>query len=266
MTKGVYPVGSLLQGKCGLIMGVANDHSLAWGAAQALRAQGAELAFSYQSSGLLGRLEKLVQGMDNPLLVECDVEQEGAIAKTFASVAKVFPKLDFVIHSLAYSDRSELKGSYLDTSRENFRRSMLISCYSLTEVTRYAAPMMREGGGSIITLTFLGARRVIPSYNVMGVAKAALEASVRYLASDLGPSGVRVNAVSPGPMRTISGAAIGNGRSTYNRIGDSAPLGRNAELAEVGAACLYFASELSSGVTGQLHHVDGGYNIMGISV
>ncbi|NIA72175.1 SDR family oxidoreductase [Pelagibius litoralis] len=256
-------MAGLMAGKRGLIMGVANDHSIAWGIAKALHAQGAELAFTYQGSAFERRVRPLAESVGSNIVLPCDVEQESDIAGTFDSLRERWDNVDVVIHAIAYSDKEELKGRYLNTSRANFNRTMAISCYSFTAVARQAAALMGPGG-SLVTLTYLGAERVTPNYNVMGVAKAALEASVRYLAVDLGESGIRVNAISAGPMRTLAGSAIGDARFVFGWNRDHAPLKRNVLLEEVGSAGLYFSSDLSRGVTGEVHYVDGGYNIVGI--
>lgn len=253
----------LLASKRGLVMGVANDHSLAWGIAQAAHAQGAELAFTYQGEALERRVRPLAAGIGSDFLLECDVENEQSLSRVFEELSRKWGRLDFLVHAIAFSDKNELKGRYLDTTRANFRRSLDISCYSFTDVCRRAEPLMTNGG-SCLTLTYAGSERVVPSYNVMGVAKAALEASVRYLAADLGPKGIRVNALSPGPMRTISGAAVAGARFMYNWNKAHAPLRRTVTLEEVGSAALYFLSDLSSGVTGEVHHVDAGYFVVGI--
>ena len=210
----VAPTSGLMAGRRGLVLGVANDHSIAWGIAKVLRAQGAELAFTYQGEGFGRRVIPLAESLGSPLVLKADVEDEASLDEVFERIAAEWGRLDFLVHAIAYSDKTELDGRFLDTSRENFRRSLEISCYSLVDLTRRAAPLMSEGG-SIITLTYIGAQRVTPNYNVMGVAKAALESAVRYLASDLGPQGIRVNAISPGPMRTLAGAAIAGARKVY---------------------------------------------------
>ena len=256
-------MAGLMAGKRGLIMGVANDHSIAWGIAKALHKQGAELAFTYQGNAFERRVRPLAESVGSDIVLPCDVEQESEIAAAFDNLKECWGEVDVVIHAIAYSDKEELKGRYLNTSRANFRRTLSISCYSFTAVARQASALMRPGG-SLITLTYLGAERVTPNYNVMGVAKAALEASVRYLAVDLGEKGIRVNAISAGPMRTLAGSAIGDARFVFGWNRDHAPLKRNVLLEEVGSAGLYFASELSQGVTGEVHYVDGGYNIVGI--
>ena len=256
-------MAGLMAGKRGLIMGVANDHSIAWGIARALHQHGAELAFTYQGAAFERRVRPLAESVGSTLVVPCDVEQESDVAGTFAKLGEAWGALDFVVHAIAYSDKEELKGRYLNTSRANFRRTLAISCYSFTAVAREAAPLM-PNGGSLITLSYLGAERVTPNYNVMGVAKAALEASVRYLAVDLGEDAVRVNAISAGPMRTLAGSAIGDARFVFGWNRDHAPLKRNVLLEEVGSAGLYLCSDMSKGVTGEVHYVDGGYNIVGI--
>jgi len=250
-------------GKRGLIMGVANDRSIAWGLARSLHGHGAELAFTYQGEAFGSRVRPLAESVGSELVLPCDVAREDEIAAVFDRLGQSWDGLDFVVHALAFSDKEELKGRYVDTSRANFARTLEISCYSFTAVARRAAAMMADGGG-LLTLTYLGAERVTPNYNVMGVAKAALEASVRYLAVDLGDRGIRVNAISAGPMRTLAGAAIADARFVYRWSRDHAPLARNVLLEEVGNAGLYLLSELSRGVTGEIHHVDAGYNTMGI--
>ena len=250
-----------MRGKRGLVMGVANDHSIAWGIAKMLRAHGAELAFSYQGEALGKRVAPLAQSLSAALVLPCDVEDIASVDQLFAAIEKKWGGLDFVVHCLAYSDRAELKGRYADTTRENFVRSMVISAFSFTEIARRAAPLMQPGG-ALLTLTFAGANRVMPNYNVMGVAKAALESSVRYLAADYGLQGIRVNAISAGLIRTLAGAGIADGRVLFNFQKAHAPLRRNLDLADVGGAALYLLSPLSSGVTGEIHNVDAGYNII----
>jgi len=256
-------IDGLMAGKRGLIMGVANDRSIAWGVAQALHGAGAELAFTYQDDAFGKRVKPLAESLDAGLVMRCDVEDSASLGSVFDQIGEAWGRLDFVVHAIAYSDKVELKGRYVDTSSANFRRTLQISCYSFTEVSRHAAALMTNGGG-LVTMTFSGAERVMPSYNVMGVAKAALEASVRYLAVDLGNDGIRVNAISAGPMRTLAGAAISDGRYVYNFAQTHAPLRRNVTLDELGGACLYLLSDLSGGVTGEVHHVDGGYNVIGM--
>ncbi len=254
---------ALMTGKRGLVMGVANDRSIAWGVASALGHHGAELAFTYQDETFLKRVRPLAASLGSNVVLPCDVSDQDSIDAVFAALEERWGGLDFVVHAIAYSDREELKGKYLDTTRDNFTRTMDISCYSFTAVAKAAAPLMNRGG-SLVTLTYLGSQRVMPHYNVMGVAKAALEASVRYLAADLGRDGVRVNALSAGPMRTLAGSAISSARYIYKWSQDNAPLRRSLELEEVGAAALYLLSDLASAVTGEVHYVDGGYHIVGM--
>jgi enoyl-[acyl-carrier protein] reductase I len=251
----------LMQGKRGLIMGVANDHSIAWGIARTLAAHGATLAFSYQSEALGRRVRPLAQSIGASLVLPCDVEDVASVAPLFASIGEQWGSLDFLVHAIAFSDRNELKGRYADTSRENFVRTMLISCFSFTEVAKRAAELM-PAGGAMVTLTYNGGQRAMPNYNVMGVAKAALEASVRYLAVDFGPSAIRVNAISAGPIRTLAGAGIADARQMFAFQQRHSPLRRGVTLDEIGGAALYLLSDLSSGVTGDIHFVDSGYNII----
>jgi enoyl-[acyl-carrier protein] reductase I len=253
----------LMQGKRGLIMGVANDHSIAWGIASALDREGAELAFTYQGEAFGKRVAPLAEKIGAKIVLPCDVTDDASLAGVFDTLANDWGSLDFVVHAVAYSEKEELKGRYLDTTRGNFTRTLLVSCYSFTAVAKAALPLMGEGG-SLLTLSYLGAERVTPNYNVMGVAKAALEASVRYLAADLGPSGIRVNAISAGPMRTLAGSAIADARFVYGWSRDHAPLNRSVALEEVGDSGLYLLSPLSGGVTGEVVHVDCGYGIVGI--
>ena len=255
--------GNLMVGKRGLVMGVANEKSIAWGIAAAAAAQGAELAFSYQMEGFGKRLAPLADSIGSTIMIECDVAESGSVEACFDKLAGHWPTIDFVVHALAFSDKAELKGAYLDTSRDNFAATMMISAYSFTEVARAARKMMPDSG-ALLTLSFLGAQRSTPNYNVMGVAKAALEASVRYLAVDLGGESIRVNAISAGPMRTLAGAAITGARHIFRHAEENAPLRRNPSLDEVGRAGLYLLSDLSSGVTGEVHFVDGGFNSVGI--
>ena len=255
--------GSLMAGKRGLVMGVANDHSIAWGIATVLREHGAELAFTYQGEAFGKRVRPLAGTLGSNLVLPCDVEDEDDLNSVFDEIERAWGRMDFVVHAIAYSDKNELKGRYLDTTRQNFAKTMGISCYSFTSVARRAQAMMPEGG-SLVTLSYLGAQRVTPNYNVMGVAKAALEASVRYLAVDLGPQGVRVNAISAGPMRTLAGSAIADARFVFRWSKEQSPLRRNLLLEEVGSAGLYLLSDLSLGVTGEVHNVDGGYNVVGM--
>ena len=256
-------MAGLMAGKRGLVMGVANDHSIAWGIASKIHAAGAELAFTYQGEAFGKRVKPLAESIGVQHMLPCDVEDEASLEATFAILHEAWGGLDFLVHAIAFSDKEELKGRYLDTSRNNFRRTLLISCYSFTQIARLAQPLMRPGG-SLLTLSYLGAERVTPNYNVMGIAKAALECSVRYLATDLGSAGVRVNCISAGPVRTLAGSAIADARFTFGWSRDQAPLRRPVNLEEVGQAGLYLLSELSSGVTGEVHHVDCGYHVIGI--
>ncbi len=251
----------LMKGKRGVVMGVANDHSIAWGIAKALSGQGAELAFTYQGEGMAKRVRPLAQSLGSSLILPCDVENLASVDEAFSRLKDEWGTIDFLVHAVAFSDKSELKGRYADTTRENFSRTMVISCFSFTEVAKRAAALM-PNGGSLITLTYGGSTRVMPNYNVMGVAKAALEASVRYLAADYGPVGVRVNAISAGPVRTLAGAGIADARLMFNYQRRHAPLRRTVTIEEVGGSALYLLSDLSTGVTGEVHFVDSGYNII----
>ena len=255
--------GGLLAGKRGVVMGVANDHSIAWGIAAALASEGAELAFTYQSEAFERRVRPLAESVGSDLCIACDVCEDASMDAMFAEIARHWPTIDFLVHSIAYSDKDELKGRYADTSRGNFLRTMDISCYSFTAVAQRAAAMMPDGG-SLVTLTYAGAERVMPSYNVMGVAKAALEASVRYLAADLGPERVRINAISAGPMRTLAGAVIGDSRYVYRWSATHSPMRRNVMLGEVGGAGVFLLSRLSGAVTGEVIYVDNGAHAIGI--
>lgn len=253
----------IMAGKRGLILGVANEKSIAWGIASAVAGQGAELAFTYQNDAIKRRVEPLAESVGSDLVMQCDVSDPASLDAVAAALAERWGRIDFAVHAVAYSDKNELKGRYCDTSRSNFRSTLDVSCYSFTALAQRVVPLMTEGG-SLITLTYLGAERSTPNYNVMGVAKAALEASVRYLAVDLGPSGIRVNAISAGPMRTLAGSAIADARYTFRYAENAAPLKRNASLEEVGRAGLYLLSDLSSGVTGEIVHVDGGFHSVAI--
>jgi len=253
----------LMAGKRGLIMGVANDHSIAWGIAQMLASQGAEIAFTYQGDAQAKRLKPLAESIGSKIVLPGDVEKDEDLDAVFAQIKKQWGSLDFLVHAIAFSDAKELKGRYVDTTRANFLRSLDISCYSFTAVARRAASLMTHGG-SMVTLTYLGAQRVMPNYNVMGVAKAALEASVRYLAADLGRDEIRVNAISAGPMRTLAGSAVGDARMVFKWNKSHAPLKRSVELNHVGGAALYLLSGLSGGVTGEVHFVDAGFNVVGM--
>ena len=251
-----------MQGKRGLIMGVANDHSIAWGIARAVAAQGAELAFTYQGEALGKRVKPLANSIGSEIVLPCDVEDITSVDAVFDALRERWGKLDFVVHAIGFSDKNELKGRYIEqTTRENFSRTMVISCFSFTEIAQRAAPMMNEGG-SLLTLTYGGATRVMPNYNVMGLAKAALESSVRYLASDLGPQGLRVNAISAGPIRTLAGAGIGEARAMFSFQRAHSPLRRAVTIEDVGGSALYLLSDLASGVTGEVHFVDAGYNVI----
>src|SRR6476646_1538391 len=252
----------LMQGKRGLVMGVANDHSTAWGIARTLAAHGAELAFAYQGEALGKRVKPLAQSLGVDLVLPCDVEDLASVDQVFEALRANWGRLDFLVHAIAFSDKNELKGRYVDTTRENFSRTMLISCFSFTELARRAAELMGDAGGAMITLTFGGSTRVMPNYNVMGVAKAALEASVRYLAADFGPRGIRINAISAGPVRTLAGSGIGDARAMFAFQQKHSPLGRGVTLDELGGSALYLLSDLSGGVTGEVHYVDSGYNII----
>jgi len=253
----------LMAGKRGLIMGVANNRSIAWGIARALHAHGAEIAFSYQGESLRKRLEPLAAEVGSDILVECDVTDDAAIDRTFAAIGERWDGIDFLVHAVAFSNKDELDGRYVDTTRDNFKLTMDVSVYSFTAVARRAEAMMRPGG-SMVTLTYFGAEKAIPRYNVMGVAKAALEASVRYLAVDLGPKGIRVNAISAGPLKTLAAMGISDFRLMMHWAEANAPLKRNITIDEVGNAALYLLSDLGSGTTGEIHHVDAGYNIIGM--
>jgi enoyl-[acyl-carrier protein] reductase I len=251
--------GALMAGKKGLVMGVANDRSIAWGIARVLHGQGAQLAFSYQGGAFGRRAVPLAQSIGADIIVEADVEDLDSVKRVFDAIRKQWGSLDFVVHALAFSDRNELRGRYCDTTRANFEHTMVISCFSFTEICKLATEMM-PGGGSLLTLSYGGSNRVVPCYNVMGVAKAALEASVRYLASDFGPQGIRVNALSAGPMRTLAGAGISDARTLFHFQQQHAPMRRSPTLNEVGGAALYLLSDLSGAVTGEVHFVDCGYS------
>jgi enoyl-[acyl-carrier protein] reductase I len=255
--------GTLMQGKRGLIMGVANDHSIAWGIAAAAAAQGAELAFSYMGEALEKRVRPLAQSVGSDFLVPCDVSDEAAIDACFDRLSREWGSIDFLVHAVSWADKTYLRGRYVDTPRTAFLQALDISCFSFTAVCQRAAKLM-PNGGSLLTLTYLGSERVLPHYNVMGVAKAALEASVRYLAADLGVDKIRVNAISAGPLRTLAASGIGDFRYILHWTRHNAPLGRNITLEEVGGAGLYLLSDLSTGCTGEVHHVDAGYNIVGM--
>lgn len=253
--------GPLMAGKRGLVLGVANDRSIAWGIARVLAGQGAKLAFTYQGEAFGRRAVPLAESVNSEIIVSCDVEDLNSVDNVFKEIETKWGGLDFVVHALAFSDRRELAGRYADTSRENFTQTMVISCFSFTEIAKRAAKLM-PNGGSMVTLSYGGATRWVPSYNVMGVAKAALEASVRYLAADLGPQGVRVNALSAGVMRTLAGAGVSDARDIFNYQRDHAPLRRTPTLDEIGGAALYLLSPMSGAVTGEVHFVDCGYNMV----
>ena len=252
-----------MKGKRGLVMGVANDHSIAWGMAKALHRAGAEMAFTYQGEAFGKRVKPLAESIGSDILIDCDVTSEEGLDDVFATLKEKWGKLDFIIHAIAYSDKNELQGRYVDTTLDNFLKTMHISCYSFTSVMHRAKDLMTDGG-SAVTLTYYGAEKVMPNYNVMGVAKAALEASTRYLAADLGPDNIRVNAISAGPMRTLAGAVIGGSRKTFKFTTLASPLRRSVELDELGGTALYLMSDLSSAVTGEIHYVDCGFNAMGM--
>ena len=262
-TSAAGAMPKLMAGRRGVVMGVANDHSIAWGIAQALHRHGAEMCFTFQGPAFERRVRPLAESLDSALILPCDVAEEGDLDAVFAAMAARWDRLDFVVHAVAYTERDGLKGRYVDTSEQNFCRTLAISCYSFTAVARRAAAMMGEGG-ALLTLTFDGAARVMPNYNVMGVAKAALEASVRYLAADLGSNGIRVNAISAGPMRTLAGSAVGDARHVYNYARDNAPLRRNVALEEIGSAGVYLLSDLSAAVTGTIQYVDCGVHVIGV--
>jgi len=256
-------MGELMKGKRGLIMGLANDRSLAWGIAKQLRAEGAELAFSYQGEALEKRVRPLAAELGSDFLIDCDVSDMAALDAAFATLAARWPTIDFVVHAIGFSDKNELRGKYVDTSLDNFLLTMNVSAYSFVAVTRRARPLM-PNGGSLLTLTYYGAEKVVPHYNVMGVAKAALETSVKYLAMDLGPENIRVNAISAGPIKTLAASGIGDFRYILKWNELNSPLRRNVTIEDVGGAGLYLLSELASGVTGEVHHVDAGYNVIGM--
>lgn len=256
-------MAELMRGKRGLVMGVANDHSIAWGIARALAAEGAELAFSYQGEAFERRVRPLAESLGTALLLDMDVTDEGSLDAGFRALKDQWGTLDFLIHAIAWSDKAELSGRFINTSLQNFKTSMAISCYSLIDLSRRASHLMPKGG-SILTLTFQGSRQVMPYYNVMGVAKAGLEAAVRYLANDLGPEKIRVNAISPGPMRTLAGAAIGGARKTFRATEMNAPLRANPTLEDVGGTAVWLCSDYSAATSGEIIHVDGGYHVMGM--
>ena len=253
----------MIKNKKGIIFGIANDHSIAWGIAKKLHEKGADLAITYQNETLLKRVGPLANQVNCEILLECDFVKDNAIEKTIKEVSNKWNNLDFVIHAVAYSDKNELNGRYVDTSKKNFIKSLNISCYSFTKIAKLVEPFMNEGG-SLLTLSFYGSRKVMPNYNVMGVAKAALETSVKYLSVDMGSKNIRVNAISAGPMRTLAGAAIANAREVYKYTEENSSLKRNVSLEELGNSALYFVSDLSRSVTGEIHYVDCGFNIKGM--
>ncbi|WP_299151060.1 enoyl-ACP reductase [uncultured Tateyamaria sp.] len=257
-------MAGMLSGKRGLVMGVANDRSIAWGIAKAMAEAGAELAFTYQGEAFGKRLEPLAASVGSDFMVDVDVTDDASLDAAFDALEARWPTIDFVIHAIAFSDKSELTGRFLNTSRANFKHSMDISAYSFIEVARRAHPLMIENGGTLLTLTYQGSNRVVPNYNVMGVAKAALESATRYLANDLGPEGIRVNAISPGPMKTLAGAAIGGARKTYKHTDLNAPLRSNATLEAVGGTAVYLCSEAGACTTGEIIRVDGGFHVLGM--
>lgn len=256
-------MAGLMTGKRGLIMGLANDRSLAWGIAKALHEQGAEMAFSYQGEALERRVRPLAEQVGSDFLIECDVSDDAAMDVAFATLAERWPTIDFLVHAIGFSDKNELRGLYVDTSLANFLLTMNISAYSLVAVTKRARPLMSKGG-SVLTLSYYGAEKVVPHYNVMGVAKAALETSVKYLAMDLGPENIRVNAISAGPIKTLAASGIGDFRYILKWNELNSPLRRNVTIEDVGGAGVYMLSDLASGVTGEIHHVDAGYNVIGM--
>jgi len=254
----------MLSGKRGLVMGVANERSIAWGIAKACAEAGAELAFTYQGEAFGQRLAPLAASVGSDFMVDVDVTDDASLDVAFAQLGARWDSLDFLVHAIAFSDKNELTGRFMNTSRANFKNSLDISCYSLIEVTRRAHPLLVKAGGTVLTLSYQGSNRVTPFYNVMGVAKAALEATVRYMANDLGPEGVRVNAISPGPMKTLAGAAIGGARKTYKHTDMNAPLRANATLEAVGGTAVYLISDAGACTTGEIIRVDGGYHVLGM--
>ncbi|MBF9049940.1 SDR family oxidoreductase [Roseobacter sp. HKCCD9010] len=256
-------MADLMRGKRGLVMGVANDRSIAWGIAKALHAEGADLAFSYQGEAFGKRVEPLAASLGSDILIDVDVTDDASLDACFGRLKDEWGQIDFVIHAIAFSDKTELTGRFINTTRENFKTSLTISCYSLIDIAKRASEMMPEGG-TILTLTYQGSNRVTPFYNVMGVAKAALESAVRYLANDLGPDGIRVNAISPGPMKTLAGAAIGGARKTFKATEANAPLRANATLEAIGGTAVYLISDYGACTTGEIITVDGGYHVLGM--
>ena len=256
-------MAELMKGRRGLVMGVANDRSIAWGIARALAQEGADLAFSYQGEAFGKRVEPLAASLGSDFLLDVDVMDEASLDACFGRLKERWGQIDFVIHAIAYADKAELTGRFINTTKENFRTSLTISCFSFIDVARRAAELM-PNGGTLLTLTFQGSNRVVPNYNVMGVAKAALESAVRYLANDLGPQKIRVNAISPGPMKTLAGAAIGGARATFRQTEANAPLRANATLEAVGGAAVFLASDYGACTTGEILRVDGGYHVLGM--
>ena len=254
----------VLEGKRGLVMGVANDRSIAWGIAKACADAGAQLAFTYQGDAFLKRLEPLAESVGSDIMLDVDVTDDASLDTAFAALQDKWSSLDFLVHAIAYSDKSELTGRIVDTTRSNFKNSLDISAYSFIDIARRAHPMMHENGGTLLTLTYMGSTRVTPNYNVMGVAKAALEASVRYMANDLGPEGIRVNAISPGPMKTLAGSAIGGARRTFKHTEVNSPLRANATLEAVGGTAVYLCSDAGACTTGEIIRVDGGFHVLGM--
>ena len=254
----------VLDGKRGLIMGVANERSIAWGIAKAMADAGAELAFTYQGEAFGSRLTPLAQSVGSDFMVDVDVTDDASLDAAFDRLGERWPTIDFVVHAIAFSDKSELTGRFLNTSRANFKNSLDVSAYSFIEIARRAYPLMKDKGGTLLTLTYQGSNRVVPNYNVMGVATAALESATRYLANDLGPEGIRVNAISPGPMKTLAGAAIGGARKTYKHTDQNAPLRANATLEAVGGTAVYLASDAGACTTGEIIRVDGGFHVLGM--
>ena len=257
-------MSDLLKGKRGLIMGVANERSIAWGIAKAMAEAGAELAFTYQGDAFGSRLKPLAESVGSDFMVDVDVTDDASLDVAFSALGDRWPTIDFLVHAIAFSDKSELTGRFLNTSRANFKHSLEISAYSFIDVARRAYPLMKAQGGTLMTLTYQGSNRVVPNYNVMGVAKAALESATRYLANDLGPDGIRVNAISPGPMKTLAGAAIGGARKTYKHTDMNAPLRSNATLEAVGGTAVYLASDAGACTTGEIIRVDGGFHVLGM--
>lgn len=255
-------MADLMKGKRGLVMGVANERSIAWGIASALAAEGAELAFSYQGEAFGKRVQPLAASVGSDLLIDVDVTDEDSLDACFAEIGRRWGSLDFVIHAIAFSDKTELTGRFINTTKGNFLNSLNISCFSFIDIARRAEPLMPQGG-SLITLTFQGSNRVSPNYNVMGVAKAALESATRYLANDLGPQKIRVNAISPGPMKTLAGSAIGGARATFRHTEENAPLRANATLEAIGGTAVWLCSDYGACTTGEIIHVDGGYHALG---